>query len=369
MNISPYGLSLIKEFEGLRLDSYDDGGGVWTIGYGHTKGVKRGQRITEREATDFLLQDLDWVQDAIEATVRVPLTQPQYDALCSLIFNIGAGAFAQSTLLKKLNAGDYAGAGEEFPKWKHDGGKVIPGLVKRREKERVLFLTSEPPVEVPTPPPDAAIYTEFEHTLPPETEWDRQNPVSPTSDIRNLSLQSNKEAPVAPILAALLPTIIDSIPKLGKIFGSGSAVSERNIRAAEIVAETVKAATGAVNEQEAVDRIKNDPEALRSATQAIDARWFELTETGGGGVDGARKGDAATQLSGNMFQSPSLWVAMALLPLVYLIVGNVVGLFGAPMHDEVRSAISNGVVGMVLGGLVGYYYGQSTSRNRPEVKP
>jgi uncharacterized membrane protein len=125
----------------------------------------------------------------------------------------------------------------------------------------------------------------------------------------------------------------------------------------------VQSATGAVNAQEAVERIKADPAALAAATKAIEAHWFELVEGGGGGIDGARKADAAVS-GGDMLHSPSFWVALALLPLVYLIVGSVVGLFGAPWSDDVRSAIANGVVGMVIGALAGYYFGQTTSRNR-----
>jgi len=90
-----------------------------------------------------------------------------------------------------------------------------------------------------------------------------------------------------------------------------------------------------------------------------------LSEAGGGGIAGARKADAAFVASHEpVWRSPSFLIAIALLPLVYLIVGAVVGLFGAPFSEDVRAAIANGIVGLVLGGLIGYYYGQSTSRNR-----
>jgi len=172
--------------------------------------------------------------------------------------------------------------------------------------------------------------------------------------------------PLPAILAAVLPSIIEAIPRLGKLFGSGSEVAERNIKAAELAVEIVKDATGAVNAQEAAEKIKADPAAAAVAARAIEQRWVELDEAGGGGIDGARKADAvyAGAPWHAFMHSPSFWIAVALLPLVYMIVGNVVGLFGSPLSDEVRSAISNGVVGLILGGLIGYYYGQTTSRNR-----
>lgn len=177
-----------------------------------------------------------------------------------------------------------------------------------------------------------------------------------------------KEQPMAPFLMAALPALIELVPKLGSIFASGSATAQRNVKAAEIVVEAAKNAIGASNEQDLVERIKKDPAAATTAKQAIESAWFQLQEVAGG-VEAARKADAAAMqaaVAGVPFwkSSPSFWIAVALLPLVYMIVGNVVGLLGIPLSDEVRSAIANGVVGLVLGGLIGYYYGQSTSRNR-----
>lgn len=178
-----------------------------------------------------------------------------------------------------------------------------------------------------------------------------------------------KEQPMTPFLMAALPALIDLVPKLGSIFASGSATAQRNVKAAEIVVEAAKSAIGATNEQDLVERIKKDPAAATTAKQAIESVWFQLQEVAGG-VEAARKADAAAMqaaASGVPFwkSSPSFWVAVALLPLVYMIVANVVGVLGQPLSDEVRSAIANGVVGLILGGLIGYYYGQSASRNRP----
>jgi len=171
--------------------------------------------------------------------------------------------------------------------------------------------------------------------------------------------------PIAGIVAALLPTLMESIPRLGKLFSSGSKTSERNLEAAGVVMEIVREATGSVNAQEAVEKIKAEPEALAAATKAVEDNWFALTESGGGGVDGARKADAAAVARGEpLWRSPSFVIGMCLLPLVYLIVGAVVGIIGQPFSEDVRAAIANGIVGLVLGGLIGYYYGQTTSRNR-----
>lgn len=140
MRIGINGLNLIKEFEGLRLQAYQCSANVWTIGYGHTADVGENDVITEEEALHFLHQDLAESERAVNQYVHVPLTQNQFDALVSFVFNLGAGNFRNSTLLKKLNAGDDDGAAQEFGRWIHVGGKALPGLVRRREAERALFL-------------------------------------------------------------------------------------------------------------------------------------------------------------------------------------------------------------------------------------
>ncbi|MFP0401323.1 lysozyme [Acinetobacter nosocomialis] len=139
------GLNLIKGFEGKRLNAYDDGVGVWTIGFGTIKypngvRVKKGDTCTEQQAETYLKNDLTKFEVAINKLVKVPLTQNQFDALVSLTYNIGSGAFNNSTLLKKLNKGDYQGAADQFLVWNKAGGKVMKGLVRRREAERALFL-------------------------------------------------------------------------------------------------------------------------------------------------------------------------------------------------------------------------------------
>ncbi len=140
MRTSQRGLSLIKSFEGLRLLAYRDAVGVWTVGYGATRGVKAGMSVTKEQAERMLLNDVQRFEPEVERLVQVPLTGNQWDALVSFTYNLGAANLESSTLLRKLNAGDYAGAAEQFPRWNKAGGKVLPGLVRRREAERVLFL-------------------------------------------------------------------------------------------------------------------------------------------------------------------------------------------------------------------------------------
>jgi len=141
MNTSQQGIELIKKFEGVRYHAYDDGVGVWTIGVGHTKGVMPGDKIDDRQVDQFLREDLESAEYAVSRLVKVDLTQNAFDALVSLVFNIGSGAFASSTLLKMLNKGQTQAAADQFLKWTMAGGKVLRGLVTRRAAERVLFLS------------------------------------------------------------------------------------------------------------------------------------------------------------------------------------------------------------------------------------
>jgi lysozyme len=139
MKISETGLHLIKSFEGLKLTAYLCPANVWTIGYGTTKGVKAGQAITAAKADELLAADVRQFEDAVNDAVTVNLTQGQFDALVAFAYNVGAQALRKSTLLKLLNAGDAAGAAKQFSRWNKAGGKVLTGLVRRREAERKLF--------------------------------------------------------------------------------------------------------------------------------------------------------------------------------------------------------------------------------------
>lgn len=142
MKASKNGINLIKQFEGCKLTSYKCPAGIWTIGYGHTKGVKQGQKITQVKALNYLKEDLASFEKGVKTSVKVPINQNQFDALVSFTYNVGLGAFKTSTLLKKLNKKDYSGASKEFARWNKASGKVLNGLVKRREAERKLFVKS-----------------------------------------------------------------------------------------------------------------------------------------------------------------------------------------------------------------------------------
>jgi lysozyme len=135
---------LIREFEGLRLEAYPDpasGGEPWTIGYGHTKGVRKGQKIDLQDAEAMLIDDMSDADDCIGDWVDIELTDNERAALISFIFNLGCGAFRGSTLLKMLNAdGDRNAIAAQFLRWNKAGGKVMNGLTRRREAERKLFL-------------------------------------------------------------------------------------------------------------------------------------------------------------------------------------------------------------------------------------
>lgn len=164
MKTSDQGIALIKHHEGVRLTAYADPVGVLTIGYGHTSAagapqVTRGMKITQAGADAILRQDLAKFEGYVSSAVKVPLNQNEFDALVSFTFNLGPGNLRSSTLLKKLNAGDRAGAADEFLKWTKAGGKTLPGLVKRREAERALFRTPMVDPRPPAPKPVPVIDT------------------------------------------------------------------------------------------------------------------------------------------------------------------------------------------------------------------
>lgn len=139
LTYSEAGFALTEQFEGLSLKAYQDVVGVWTNGYGNTHNVIPGSTITLAQANSDLMSDLEGAEYVVNTVVTVPLTQNQFDALVDFVFNLGSGNFQSSTLLRKINAGDYSGAASEFPKWNHAGGVVVSGLTKRRLAEQALF--------------------------------------------------------------------------------------------------------------------------------------------------------------------------------------------------------------------------------------
>ena len=168
MQINQTGIDLIKRFEGLRLDAYQDVAGIWTIGYGHIKTAKPGMKITEQQAEALLRDDLKDAEKGVQSPVKVDLSDNEYSALVSLVFNIGRTAFGKSTAVKALNRNDRMAAADAIELWNKSsvGGKkvVIPGLVARRAAEKALFLapsaaevlasaTAPVPAKGPTAPP------------------------------------------------------------------------------------------------------------------------------------------------------------------------------------------------------------------------
>lgn len=181
MKTSKAGIDLIKRWEGLVLYAYDDAdastpkkriqygmkvAGTLTIGYGHTSAagppkVEQGMTITEREAEEILARDLFKYEQGVISAITARPTQPQFDAMVSLCYNIGPGAFAKSSLVRRFNAGNIAEAADAFLMWNKAGGRVLKGLENRRKDERALFLKAGPatphpkPVEPvpPIPPP------------------------------------------------------------------------------------------------------------------------------------------------------------------------------------------------------------------------
>jgi len=146
--INATGLELIKQWEGLRTTAYKDAVGIWTIGYGHTASAgkphpKSGMKITKAQAEDILARDLRQYEQAVSEAVKVPLSDSQFAALVSFCYNVGIGAFRKSTLLKKLNSGDYNAVPGQLMKWTRAGGKKLQGLVNRRAAEAGLWAKGE----------------------------------------------------------------------------------------------------------------------------------------------------------------------------------------------------------------------------------
>ena len=139
MKISNTGIDLIKHFEGCETEAYLCPAGVPTIGYGHIKGVQMGDVITETQAHEMLVEELDEYESYINDLVTVSLNQNQFDAMVSWVYNLGGGNLRASTLLKVLNSGDYAGVPAQMMRWNKAGGKVLEGLTRRRQAEADLF--------------------------------------------------------------------------------------------------------------------------------------------------------------------------------------------------------------------------------------
>lgn len=143
MNTSAEGIALIKKFEGCELKAYQCSAGVWTIGYGHTKDVEEGDTISKDQAEEMLVEELHEYENYVNEYVNVALSQNQFDALVSWVYNLGPANLKSSTMLKVLNDGKYEDVPYQMKRWNKAGGKVLDGLVRRREAEALLYQGRE----------------------------------------------------------------------------------------------------------------------------------------------------------------------------------------------------------------------------------
>lgn len=139
MRASDEGVALIQCFEGCRLEAYLCPAGVWTIGYGHTRGVQAGDVIDQEAAEALLIEDLEEFEGYVASMVETELKQHQFDALVAWTFNLGPGNLKESTLLNRINYGPISDVPFQIQRWTRAGGKVLAGLVKRRAAEAALW--------------------------------------------------------------------------------------------------------------------------------------------------------------------------------------------------------------------------------------
>ncbi len=139
MKISENGLELIKKFEGCETTAYQDSVGVWTIGFGHTKGVEEGQTCSIEDAESMLADEMDEYEGYINNMVKVDLQQHEFDALVAWVYNLGPTNLGESTMLKVLNGGQFDRVPDEMNRWTRAGGKILEGLVRRRQAESLMF--------------------------------------------------------------------------------------------------------------------------------------------------------------------------------------------------------------------------------------
>lgn len=319
---------IIKRHEGLRLKAYPDpgsGGAPWTIGYGHTRGVRRGDICTQDMADAWLDEDMADAYDAIDHAVIGSITVPQRDALCSFVFNVGASAFAKSTLLRLLNAGDEAGAAAQFMRWNKASGKVLPGLVKRRGEERALFLSGSG-IEPPAIPP-------------------------------------LEEKPVAPFLIAAIPALINAIPEFAKIFKSPD-VAERNVEAVVKASEIIMQATGATNVQDAVEKVQADPEVAAAANESLRLNRAELMDV----LERAWDRDEASIAAARVFSQQDKpifgrWMFVHVISLLFVILGGGAAIFVLATSTDPTERVMALQTLLIVGfaSVAGFWLGSSRS--------
>lgn len=324
---------IIRKWEGLRLKAYPDpgtGGNPWTIGYGHTRNVKKGDTCTEEQALAWLAEDMADAYRIVDNAVTVPLTTKQRDALCSFVFNVGGGAFQKSTLLRLLNEGNYTGSAAQFPRWNKAGGKVMPGLVKRRGEERSLFLTGT-----------------------------------------NISVEAFpiEEKPVAPFLALAIPAFIKALPEFAKIFDKPD-VAERNVEAAMKAVDLVVQSTGAINVQDAVEKVQADPEMMATANEALRMNRADLMDAvervnamDQGNIKAARDYNTAEPLMINAYGVKLKFIHVLSLLFVGFS-GTFVTVHWASLTPELKGAVITLMIIAGWNGVRDYWMGSSEGSAR-----
>lgn len=325
--------SIIKKHEGLRLKAYPDpasGGVPWTIGWGHTRNVHKGDTCTEAEAEHFIDEDMGDAFACIDHSVTVPLDYRQRDALCSFVFNVGCGAFQKSTLLRLLNAGDYTGAAAQFPRWNKAAGKVMPGLVKRRGEERALFLTGTNVTPEPIP------------------------------------MEDNQ---MAPFLAAAVPALISALPEFARIFQKPE-VAERNVEAAVKASEIIMAATGTSNVQAAVEKVQADPEAAKTADEALRLNMADLLDAMQRVWDRDEASvKAAREFSSNDKPVAGNWHFVHILSILLILLGGSAAWFVLGTSDEPTERAMALQTLMLVGfaSVVAFWLGSSRSSQMKDL--
>lgn len=219
---------------------------------------------------------------------------------------------------------------------------------------------------------------------PMRTEHAQSAPASPMPEPNSASGKPNaatpqpipdtapKESPmpIPAIVGALLPVLTSAVPELVKLIKPDSKSAEKNASIAAKAFEVAQAALGAANAQDVAERIQSDPQAAQTVRDAVQARWYELAEVGGG-IAAARELDTAGAIAGlRAWHSPSFWAMLLLLPLVYMLVGSIAGLWGySEWSDDVRAAIATAMVSLIVGSAAGYYFGATTTRNKLGTQP
>jgi lysozyme len=282
MRLSQSGFDFLRHEEGLRLEAYPDAG-KWAIGIGcqtYQDGtpVKEGDKISEWDAIRLATWHIERLEEVIAKVVEVELSQQQWDALDSLGFNIGTEALANSTLVRKLNAGDFAGAAAEFDRWNRSQGVVNEVLVARRKRERALF---ESGVALPGPPPPVPTVEPAPIPVPPATppmphRGGEGEPQFPDWPFTESTMPAQQKLPKE-TLTGIVRDIASVIPEVGKLFlDSTLGVPARNIQAVTLMLEKLTGATkpadvpaGAWNAASAASAIVSDPLAASRARAVV----------------------------------------------------------------------------------------------------